>query len=429
MEEVARHDGRDGTYWLEVRGEVYDVTEFVPRHPGRGLIEIGAGRHATTLFESYHPGPSLDRARRVLGKKAKHLGTLPPAEREHYGDPAFFDAVRERVDAVLRERGLHYRSGGWLVALESVVLVLLFLGAWLWRVADASYLAAVLGGLVMARLGFVMHSGNHAAVGSRSRANVAVGTLMDLIGGSSAVWKATHQVSHHGKPNVSGHDNDAEIGFPLLRFHPALPRRPLHRIQTVGLGIGMSLGLVKWVISDLKYLVSGRAVNVSLHVSRAAWINVIVFKTLWVVMHVVIPIVVLGPLHGLLGTFVMMAIAAYYMEGIFIVNHLQRDLVPHAGAHWAEQQVQGTANWGSGKRWTNWISGGLNHQIEHHLFPSMAIHLYPVISPVVRRTCEEFGLAYRDYSGFWVAMADCMRYLHELGRPGPEGEGEPLPAE
>lgn len=429
MEELARHDGRDGTYWLEIGGEVYDVTAFVPRHPGGRLLELGAGRHATTLFESYHPGPALDRARRVLGKKAAHVGSLLPAEREPYGDPAFFEAVRQRVDALLRERGLDYRSGGWIMALESVVLVLLFLGAWAWRLQGGAYLAAVLGGVVMARLGFAMHCGNHAAVGRRSRGNMAVGTLMDLVGGSSTVWQATHQVSHHGKPNVSGADNDAEIGFPLLRFHPALPRRPLHRIQTVGLAIGMSLGLVKWVISDLKYLLRGRAVHVAVHVSRADWMKVITFKTLWVVMHVVLPIAIVGPLHGLLGTLVMMAVAAYYMEGIFIVNHLQRDLVPLPGAHWAEQQVQGTANWGAGKRWTNWISGGLNHQIEHHLFPSMAIHLYPLISPVVRQTCEEFGLEYRDYPGFWVAMANCMGYLHALGRPVPETQGEPLPAE
>jgi fatty acid desaturase/predicted heme/steroid binding protein len=417
MEEVARHYGRDGSYWMELRGEVYDVSEFVPRHPGGALIRLGAGRHATTLFESYHPGPALDRARRVLHRKTRRVGTLPPAEREPYGDPAFFEAVRQRVDATLRARGLGYRSGGWIVAAESLVLVLLFLGAWLWRVADGSYLAAVLGGLVMARLGFAMHSGNHAAVTRRSRTDAAVGSLMDLIGGSSLVWRVEHQFSHHGRPNVSGSDNDAEIGFPLLRFHPALPHRPWHRIQTVGLGIGMSVGLVKWVITDFVYLARGRATLAPFFVGRGAWARVIAWKVLWLALHVVIPIAVLGPLHGLLTTLVMMAVAAYYMEGIFIVNHLQRGLVPAAGAHWAVQQVQGTANWGSGSRLANWISGGLNHQIEHHLFPSMAVHLYPVISPVVRRTCEEFGLTYRDHAGFWRALAGSMGYLHALGRP------------
>ena len=417
MAEVARHDGRDGTYWLEVQDVVYDVTEFVPRHPGSRLVELGAGRHATTLFESYHPGPSLDRARRALAKQGRRVGTLAPAEREPYGDPAFFDAVRTRVDDELRRRGLDGRSFGWALVLEAIVLLALFVGAWAWRVATGSYLAAVAGGLVVARLGFAMHSGNHAAVGRRSVANAWLGTIMDFVGGSSLVWQASHQVSHHGKPNVSGYDNDAEIGTPFLRFHPALPRRPIHRFQTVILGLGMSIGLVKWLVSDLEHLRRGRVTHAAIHVSRGAWIKVLAFKAVWLAMHVVAPIALLGPLHGVLTTLMMMAVGAYYMETIFIVNHLQHGLVPRADAHWAEQQVQGSANWSAGSRVGNWISGGLNHQIEHHLFPSMSIYLYPIISPVVRQTCAEFGLAYRDYRGFWSALGHCAGYLHDLGRP------------
>lgn len=417
MAEVARHDGRDGSYWIEVQDAVYDVTDFVPRHPGGGLATLGAGRHATTLFESYHPGASLDRARRALGKQGKRVGALAPAEREPYGDPAFFDAVRARVDDELRRRGRDYRSFGWALVLEAVVLLTLFVGAWAWRLATGSYLAAVLGGLVVARLGFAMHSGNHAAVARRSVANRLLGTIMDFVGGSSLVWQASHQVSHHGRPNVSGHDNDAEIGAPFLRFHPALRRRAIHRVQTVILGLGMSVGLVKWLVSDLAHLRRGRVTHAAFHVSRGAWFKVLAFKSLWVAMHVVAPIVVLGPLHGVLTTLVMMAVGAYYMETIFIVNHLQRGLVPRPDAHWAVQQVQGSANWRAGSRAANWISGGLNHQIEHHLFPSMSIYLYPTIAPVVRATCAEFGLPYRDYRGFWSALGQCAGYLHDLGRP------------
>ncbi len=417
MDEVARHDGRDGSYWIEVQGEVYDVTDFVPKHPGGGLLKLGAGRHATTLFESYHPGAGLDHARKALTKRGKHLGSLPAAEREPYGDPAFFDAVRTRVDEELRRRGRDYRSFGWALVLEAVVLLALFVGAWAWRLATGSYLAAVLGGLVVARLGFAMHSGNHAAVARRSVANRLLGTIMDFVGGSSLVWQASHQVSHHGRPNVSGHDNDAEIGAPFLRFHPALRRRPIHRVQTVILGVGMSIGLVKWLVSDLAHLRRGRVTHAAFHVSRGAWLQVLAFKSLWVAMHVVAPIVVLGPVHGVLTTLVMMAVGAYYMESIFIVNHLQAGLVPRPDAHWAAQQVQGSANWRAGSRVYNWISGGLNHQIEHHLFPSMSIYLYPTIAPVVRATCAEFGLTYRDYRGFWSALGHCAGYLHDLGRP------------
>ncbi|MEZ4402375.1 MAG: fatty acid desaturase [Kofleriaceae bacterium] len=430
LDELARHDGRDGRAWMAIAGEVYDVSAFAPKHPGGDLLSLGAGRDATILFEAYHPGPALDHARRALAKQAPRVGTVALAERAPAGDPAFFDAVRTRVDATLRARGLGYQSFGWALALEAVALLALFVAAWAWRITTGSYLAAVLGGLVVARLGFAMHSGNHAAVGRRGRRSNAMGSIMDVVGGSSLVWRYAHQVAHHGRPNVVGYDNDAEIGYPLLRFHPALPRRPWHRVQVVTLAVGMSIGLVKWLVADLQHLWRGQAIHTRFHVSRRAWAKALAGKALWCGMHVVAPVVLLGPLHGLATTLVMMAVGAYYMESVFIVNHLQAGLVPDPAAHWAVQQVQGTANWRTHSRLANWWSGGLNHQIEHHLFPSMSIYLYPVIAPVVQATCAEFGLRYRDLGSFPRALASCLGYLHDLGRPAPASSVEaehPLP--
>ena len=421
LADIAQHDGRDGTYWVEIEGEVYDVTDFVSEHPGGSILEHAAGLQATVLFESYHPGASHDRARRVLKRKATHLGSLVPHEREVYGDPAFFEAIRTRVNALLRERGLGFHSRAWGMGAEMVLLPLLFIAAWALRLWSDSpmvwYLTAVVGGVLLARMGFVMHCGNHAALSRKAWPNVLAGSLMDFIGGSSMVWKAEHQYSHHSRPNVLGKDNDCQIGTPLLRFHPGLPHRPIHRIQVPGLAIGISIGLIKWIFTDFKYAIRGRATHINLHFNRSEWTRMIAFKSLWMVMHVVVPIIVLGPLHALLATFVMLAVGAYYMEGIFIVNHLQRGLVPDNDVHWAVQQVQGSANWSAGSHVANYISGGLNHQIEHHLFPSMSIYLYPTIAPVVRETCEEFGLEYRDFSGFWSAMGGTVGYLHELSRP------------
>ena len=88
--------------------------------------------------------------------------------------------------------------------------------------------------------------------------------------------------------------------------------------------------------------------------------------------------------------------------------------MPRKDAHWAVQQVQGSANWSSGSRWSNWLSGGLNHQIEHHLFPSMSIYLYPTISPVVRQTCAELGISPRQA----IAVGDGANDLPMLGEAG-----------
>lgn len=424
MEEVSRHDGRDGTVWIVVDGQVYDVTEFMPKHPGRGLLKLAAGRQATALFESYHPGPMLERARRVLGRKCRHLGALDPSEAEFRGDPAFFETVQKRVDDVLRERGLDYRSGGWIATIEAFVVATIYAVAWYFRAFDASYLAAIIGGVMMARMGFLMHSGNHAAVGRRTVRNRMLGLLMEYIGASSIIWRNAHMYAHHCYPNIYGKDNDCEIGTPLLRFHPSIPHRPWHRIQHIGLAIGMSIGMVKWVVSDIFNLLKGRVVNAPFHLERRHLVLAMLHKAAWISVHVVVPVVMLGWVHGLLTTLVMMAIGAYYMEGIFIVNHLQKGLVPPNDRHWAEQQVMGSANWGAASRWSNFISGGLNHQVEHHLFPSMAVHLYPIIAPTVRRTCEEFGVPYHTFSGFLPALWGTIGFLHDLGWPKPDQPGD-----
>jgi linoleoyl-CoA desaturase len=103
------------------------------------------------------------------------------------------------------------------------------------------------------------------------------------------------------------------------------------------------------------------------------------------------------------------------MENIFITSHIQKGCVPDPTRHWSVQQVQSTMNWGSASPLWNWFSGGLNHQIEHHLFPSVAYYHYAGLSPIVERTCVEFGLKYRNFATLPQAMYSCYAYLHELG--------------
>jgi hypothetical protein len=99
------------------------------------------------------------------------------------------------------------------------------------------------------------------------------------------------------------------------------------------------------------------------------------------------------------------------MENIFLTSHIQPECVPDHKRHWAVQQVQSTVNWGSGNLACNIFSGGLNHQIEHHLFPSMAYYHYSAISPIVKETCAEFGVPYRTFSTLGQAVKSCYSYV------------------
>ena len=152
-------------------------------------------------------------------------------------------------------------------------------------------------------------------------------------------------------------------------------------------------------------------------VSSEQWALLLPLKLLWLLLRVVLPLYLFSLPRALFLIFVPLAIGAHYLENIFIVNHIQHGLVPPAQAHWSCKQVLGTSNWHSGSVWWNWVSGGLNHQIEHHLFPSMNIHLYPLISPVVRQTCADFGLPYYNYPSFATAYLDMIRYLRAMGDP------------
>lgn len=147
------------------------------------------------------------------------------------------------------------------------------------------------------------------------------------------------------------------------------------------------------------------------------WQYLLPMKAVWFTIRVLCPLYYFSLPHALLLILIPLAIGAHYLENIFIVNHIQHGLVPPSGAHWALKQVLGTSNWKSGSVVANLISGGLNHQIEHHLFPSMNIHLYPMISPIVRQTCQEFDLPYYDYPSFFTAYVDMIRYLRAMGQP------------
>jgi len=219
-------------------------------------------------------------------------------------------------------------------------------------------------------------------------------------------------------PNEIQKDNDASIGYVFIRFHPDLEWKWWHRFNHVFTVLGMSLGFHKWVVTDFICFFEQKIGSVRFHVRRRDWVKLLTFKALWCMRCVVIPWYLLGFYRMVLLTSFWMVIGAHYLENIFIVNHIQADCAsPPTGSHWAVKQVWATSNWSSASVFWNWFSGGLNHQIEHHLFPSMSTYLYPYISHIVKDTCVEFGVPYQNYPNFGVAWWAMFSYLRSMGDP------------
>jgi len=342
-QELAQHDGTHGSYWTAIDGEVYDISEFVRAHPGGSIIRLAAGRDATILLESYHPTASLGRVRRALKNEATHLGPLI-SEANGNEDPTFYRVIRQRVDRYLKTRGLDRHGQVWRSMVETGLVLTVFALAWYARAVSGSYLAAIVCGLMLGRIGFLMHTGNHCATTRYPWGNRLMGMLMDFAGGSSRVWSVDHQLAHHEAPNVHGKDNDCEIANPLLRFHPHIGRRWWHRFQHIITFSVMSMGLLKWVFSDVVDHAKGRVGNTPFHVSFTDWVRVLSFKGSWLLMHLFIPAALVGWGTAVGTMVVMMVVGAYYTESIFIVNHIQPDLVPKQHEHWAVAQVRATSN-------------------------------------------------------------------------------------
>ncbi|CAF0893205.1 unnamed protein product [Rotaria sordida] len=452
LKQVEEHNGSDKkSSWIVLYGKVYDITSFLNLHPGGNIIQYAVGiADATCLFESYHSTKSINKSQALLMKHGKYLGELSIDEDSQckhtvntdtrLDSDKFFFTLRNRVDSYL-EKNYGGRHGfQWICQIEAILTLILYCIATYYKSFKYNYLAAVCLGIIMARMGFLMHSGNHCGISSNRYWNRFVGFFMDIIGSSHYTWNYEHQIAHHIMPNQYNRDNDCQIGEPLFRFHPLISdpdqqinnnyindkssrfRFFLRRYQHILVPILMSIGFFKWTINDIEFLIKSKAGNIRLANKIIIIILTLISKILWFIIHLIIPYIYFGGIYTLVTFIIFMVIGAYYLENIFIVNHIQEKLqIPtinlsnRGSLHWAIHQIYTTANWKSGSFIATFLSGGLNHQIEHHLFPSMNIYLYPKIAHIVQEECYKFGLPYHNYNSFTTAWIDMFFYLKKLG--------------
>jgi len=418
--QLQEHSGGDHlTAWTAIDGIVYDITEFSKSHPGGAIIRYAAGRDATCLYESYHAfsnnsrvDASLSRCTKVGklidGPVGSTLNDLP--------DSSFFRTVTERVRKHVDDNKINIRQYDTIYAIESIVTLLCYLIGTYYVSFHGSWIACILLGVVTGRMGFIMHSGGHCGTSKTVWFNRFTAHFMDLIGSSTMIWGYEHQVAHHMDPNEYHKDNDCEIGNPYVRMHPDIPHNNWHSWQHITVPIGMTVGLLKWYAGDFASYFASQVGNVKMTITKVDWIKMWIFKAAWLIIHVIIPSYLFGVGKAFVQLLIFMGIGGHYLENTFIVNHIQAGHVPPASAHWANKQVLSTSNWQSASVLWNWISGGLNHQIEHHLFPAISIYMYPALSDIVRTTCREYNLPYHNYPTFTTAWMDMWNYLRALGK-------------
>jgi linoleoyl-CoA desaturase len=316
---------------------------------------------------------------------------------------------------------------------KTVILLTLYFGAYAMILSGQFSLGVMwflsfVMGIGMAGIGFsVSHDALHGAYSSNSSINKLLGYTFDLMGANGYIWKITHNIIHHTYTNIHGHDEDLEVaGF--IRLSPHSEFKSVHRIQHILAFFAYSFATFFWVfIKDYRYFFKenlGPYENKSHPVSE--WITLIVTKILYYSYTLVIPYLVLDiTILQLLIGFISLHLTAGLILGIIFqlahvveeTDHPEPNEENMIDEHWAIHEMVTTNNFARDNKPLSWYIGGLNFQIEHHLFPKVCSIHYPEISKIVEQTANEFDIPYNHHETFREAVASHYRTLKKFGDP------------
>jgi len=276
-----------------------------------------------------------------------------------------------------------------------------------------------------------MHDGNHGAFSSIPLINALAGSVMDVLGGSSLVWKHQHNIGHHQFTNSVVDDPDCSTGWPILRFNNTQRWVWWHQFQHIYMWVLYGVHSYKWYFMDMLNVYEGRYRQVSMYPPRKWEVAVTILGKFFVfnlqfmlplLYHVYTSGFIFGPIRWFVTFIMIVTTTSYCFSFQFVINHLVDDchfpelVEKKKTADWAQLQVMTSANYYPGSRLWTFISGGLNHQVEHHLFPTYSHCHYPkIIAPIVQQTCKEFDVPYVSYPTWWNAITHHYYHMKKMG--------------
>lgn len=281
-------------------------------------------------------------------------------------------------------------------------------------------------GCLTAAVGFnVMHDGAHGSFSRYKWINNLASNFANFLGASQYMWKMKHNIIHHTYTNIPGVDDDIEAR-PLLRLCNEQPRYKIHRYQHLYFWAAYSLLYIYWIfVTDYKKYFLGRIGSTPLRKMTFQehfffWF----YKAAHALIYVAIPIYFVGFLPWLIGFLSMGLVAGFVLSIVFQLAHtVQQTHFPLPDENtgkmedeWAIHQVKTTANFATRNKLVSWLVGGLNFQIEHHLFPKISHVHYPAISKIIRKVCADYGIPYIEYPKVRLAVVSHLAYLRQLGK-------------
>ena len=346
--------------------------------------------------------------------------------------PEFFQELRNRVNKHFKENSIPIQANFnmkfktvFMICLYFVPFALMLTGvvSTLWTVM----LMWALMGLGMSGIGLsIMHDANHGSYSKNKTVNSILGFLSNFLGAYHVNWKIQHNVLHHSFTNVDGYDED--IYNAVMRLSPNQEKKGIYRFQAFYAPFFYGIMTIYWLVSkdfkqviryDKKELLAKQGLTL-----KKALMHVSFNKAWYIAFTIVLPMLLVSVAwwQTLLGFLMMQFICGLALGLIFQPAHVIEEtefyLPDEKGSvenNWAIHQMKTTANFANGSVFFSWFIGGLNYQIEHHLFPNICHVHYRNISSIVKKTAKEFNVPYYHHKTFFGALRSHFSLLNQLG--------------
>ncbi len=359
-----------------------------------------------------------------------HTGTI----RFSRNDSAkFFKTLNKRVNDYFKDNNIK-KTGDWRLYLKTTIMFVLLVAPYILILTLslpnwANLLLTLVIGVGMAGVGMnVMHDGNHGSYSTKNWINKIMGGSIYILAGNVYNWQVQHNVLHHTYTNIQGHDEDLDAGR-ILRFSEHTKWKKHHKFQHIYSILLYGLLTFNWVLTtDFKQM--SRYMKRKLSYGEFPnplfnWSRMIIFKIIYLSIWVVVPLLVLDIAWWqlLIGFFSMHYVAGVILSVVFqlahVINEAETPLPDNQGNMkntWAIHQLFTTVNFGNKSKIVNWFTGGLNHQVEHHIFPNISHVHYTKIGEIVKATAKEFNLPYNEYKTTRKAIISHFKHLRDLGK-------------
>ncbi len=342
----------------------------------------------------------------------------------------FFNDLKQHVDQYFIDNNIR-KTGNFQLYLKAATLIPAAIISYVvlltvdLPVAAALSLSGLLG-FILASIGFnIMHDACHGSYSSKKWVNEVFGLSLNALGGNAFIWKFKHNIIHHTYTNVDGIDDDIAKS-PLIRQCSTQKWVPAHRFQHIYVILVYAISSFAWVfMMDLNKYFSQKVFTTPMQkMSTKEHVTFWVSKAMYVLFYIAIPVMAVGWQAWGIGFAVMHVVLGFTLAIVFQLAHVVEHTEFESSGiedkqvenEWAIHQVKTTANFAPQNKVISWFVGGLNYQIEHHLFPRVSHVHYPAISKIVKETCAKHDIYYCEFPTMSRAVVSHFRFMRELGK-------------